>query len=366
VAIVRLVRLLLAVAAVGALVSSCAASASPERTEQAQFRPRLVVGDLDQPTHVAAAPGERGRLYVVEQPGVIRVVERGKVRPEPFLDIRRLVRSGGEQGLLSVAFHPRYASSRRFYVDYTDRDGNTNVVEYRSNGTRALPGSARRLLLVRQPYPNHNGGQLAFGPNGRLYVGMGDGGSGGDPENRAQNMRSLLGKLLSLNVVTKGVRVEALGLRNPWRFSFDRANGDLYIGDVGQDELEEIDYTPARSPGLENYGWDVYEARARFEDKAPGPGTLVFPVAQYSLAGAKCAVTGGFVYRGSRAALRGRYLYGDYCAGFVWSLKIAGGKATAIRREPFTIAGLSSFGQDAAGELFAVSQTKGALYRLTP
>ena len=359
-------RSLLAVAAIGALASACAASASPERTEEAQFRPRAVVGGLEQPTHVTAAPGEPGRLYVVEQAGVIRIVERGRLRPQPFLDIRSRVRSGGEQGLLSVAFHPRYASTRRFYVNYTDRNGHTNVVEYRSSGARALPASARRLLLVRQPYANHNGGQIAFGPNGRLYVGMGDGGSGGDPENRAQNMSSLLGKLLSINVATRGVRIEGLGLRNPWRFSFDRATGDLYIGDVGQSALEEVDYTPARSPGLENYGWDVYEARARFEDKEPGPGRLVFPVAQYSLAGEKCAITGGFVYRGSRAPLRGRYLYGDYCGGQVWSLVIAGGKATRVRREPFTIAGLSSFGEDTAGELFAVSQQNGTLYRLTP
>ena len=175
---------------------------------------------------------------------MIRVVDRGKLRSTPFLDIHSQVTNSGEQGLLSVAFNPQYKQNRRFYVQYTDRNGSTQVVEYRSNGTRAIPGSARQLFFSRDPYANHNGGQLVFGRNGRLYFTMGDGGSGGDPENRAQNMRSRFGKLLSLNVATKGVRIEALGLRNAWRFSFDRANGDLYIGDVGQGAIEEIDYTP--------------------------------------------------------------------------------------------------------------------------
>ena len=170
---------------------------------------------------------------------------------------------------------------------------------------------------------------LAFAPNGRLYFTMGDGGAGGDPENRSQNMRSLFGKLLSINVATKGLKIEALGLRNAWRFSFDRANGDLYIGDVGQGDLEEIDYVPAASPGLENYGWDVYEGRSKFEDKPLGPGKLVQPIAQYSHDDG-CSVTGGYVYRGSNAALRGRYIYGDYCSGNVWSFKISGGKATGL------------------------------------
>ena len=238
--------------------------------------------------------------------------------------------AGGEQGLLGLAFHPSYPKVRKLYVQYTARDGSTKVVEYRTNGTRA--SSPRQLFSSRDPYGNHNGGMLAFGPNGRLYFTMGDGGSGGDPENRSQNMGSLFGKLLSINVATKGLKIEALGLRNAWRFSFDRANGDLYIGDVGQGALEEIDYTPKASPGLENYGWDVYEGRSKFEDKALGPGTLVRPVAQYSHNDG-CSVTGGYAYRGSNAALRGRYIYGDYCSGLVWSFKIAGGSATALRRE---------------------------------
>ena len=200
----------------------------------------------------------------------------GRLLARAFLDIRGRVVSGGEQGLLGLAFHPNYGRNRRFYVNYTDRRRNTNVVEYRANrtSTAALPRTARRLLFVPQPYANHNGGGLAFGPDGLLYVGMGDGGSGGDPENRAQNMRTLLGKLVAINVNARrpAPRIAALGLRNPWRFTFDRANGDLYVGDVGQNAWEEINYVPRRSPGLENYGWDAWEGRARFEQKATPTG----------------------------------------------------------------------------------------------
>ncbi|MDQ4030642.1 MAG: PQQ-dependent sugar dehydrogenase [Actinomycetota bacterium] len=339
-------------------------SAAPA-TQKATGPLRLmrVVSGLDSPLHVAATRSEPNRLYVVEQGGRIRIVENGRLRDEPFLDIDDRVRSGGEQGLLSVAFHPNYASNRRFYVNFTDNDGHTNVVEYRSDGRRAIPASARRLLFVRQPYANHNGGQLAFGPDGRLYVGMGDGGAGGDPENRAQNMRSLLGKLLSINVATRGVKIEALGLRNPWRFSFDRANWNLWIADVGQNAFEEIDFTPrAQQRLLLNYGWDVYEGRSRFESKRPSRGKLVFPVATYGRSGG-CSVSGGFVYRGSAVpAARGRYFYGDFCSGTVWSLTLASGKAR-VRREPFKVDSLASFGEDVAGELYLVS-LEGTVYRL--
>ena len=314
--------------------------------------------------HVAAAAGEPGRLYVVEQAGVIRVVVNGRLRATPFLDIRSLVRSGGEQGLLSVAFHPDYARTRRFYVNYTDLRGDTRVVEYRSSGTGALPGSARPLLRIAQPYANHNGGGIAFGPDGKLYVGMGDGGSGGDPENRAQDMGSQLGKLLRLDVDRAGAKPElvALGLRNPWRFSFDRASGDLWIADVGQGDWEEIDVLRAGWSGLPNFGWDIWEGRARFEDKPLGPGRLVQPVAVYSH-DAGCSVTGGFVYRGKAVpALAGRYLYGDYCSGTIWSLAAKGGKAVP-RREPFSVADLVSFAEDAAGELYSVSHG-GTVYRV--
>ena len=353
-------RSLLAVASLAALVTACVAAAAPER---AQFKPRAVASGFVQPIYVTGAKGEPGRLYVAEQGGTIQVLDGGKRRAAPFLDIRRLVTAGGEQGLLGLAFHPSYPKVRKLYVQYTARDGSTRLVEYRSNGSRA--SSPRLLFSSQDPYGNHNGGMLAFGRDGRLYFTMGDGGSGGDPEDRSQNPKSLFGKLLSINVATKGLRIEALGLRNAWRFSFDRANWDLYIADVGQNERDEINYTPARSPGLENYGWDVYEGSKKYEERAPGPGKLVFPIAETSLAGANCALVGGYVYRGSTASLRGRYLYGDYCSGIVWSLKVSGGKATGVRREPFKIANLTSFGQDTAGELYAVSHG-GRIYRLTP
>jgi glucose/arabinose dehydrogenase len=333
-------------------------------------RPKLRVfaSGLVQPTHVAAPRSEPTRLYVVELAGRIRVLVRGRLRAEPFLDIRNLVTSGGEQGLLSVAFHPRYAQNRRFYVNYTDQRGDTRVVEYRSDGTRAIEGSRRELLFVDQPYANHNGGQLAFGPDGRLWVGMGDGGSGGDPRNVAQNMSSLLGKLLAIDVDENDPepRIMALGLRNPWRFSFDRRTGDLYLGDVGQNSWEEVDYVPRRNlRRLRNFGWDVYEGHAVYERKARNPaGVLVRPIRVYPLSGGHRAVSGGFVYRGSDfPATRGRYFYGDFGSGTVWSLRMIGGKVRQFRREPFRVSQLASFGEDARGELYLVS-LGGRIYRL--
>jgi glucose/arabinose dehydrogenase len=357
-------RSLLILACLAALGVAYAAGAAPQQLEGAQFKPRAIASGFDQPVFLTEVKGEAGRLYVVEQGGTIQVLERGKRRATPFLDIRNLVTAGGEQGLLGLAFHPSYPKVRKFYVQYTADGGSTQLVEYRANATQALAGSARRIFSSRDPYGNHNGGMLAFGPNGRLYFTMGDGGAGGDPEDRSQNPKSLFGKLLSVNVATKGLRIEALGLRNAWRFSFDRANGDLYIGDVGQGEIEEISYSPAKSAGLENYGWDVYEGTSKFEDKSVGPGKLVMPVAQYSHADG-CSITGGYVYRGSNASLRGRYIYGDYCSGNIWSFKLAGGKASGLRRESFKIDSVSSFGQDLAGELYGVSHG-GTIYRLTP
>ena len=353
-------RSLLALVFVAALGAACAAGATPQQREQAQFKPRAVASGFSQPVFVTGAKGEPGRLYVAEQDGRIEVLQNGR-RSGTLLDIRRLVTSGGEQGLLGLAFHPSYPQVRKLYIQYTANNGSTKVVEYRTNGTRA--SAPRQLFSSADPYGNHNGGMLAFGPNGRLYFTMGDGGAGGDPQNRSQNPRSLFGKLLSMNVATKGLKIEALGLRNAWRFSFDR-NGDLYIGDVGQGDLEEINWLAAASPGLENYGWDVYEGRSRFEDKPLGPGKLVQPVAQYSHANG-CSVTGGYVYRGSNTALRGRYIYGDYCSGIIWSFTLSGGKATGLRRERFKIESVTSFGQDNAGELYAVSHD-GTIYRLTP
>jgi glucose/arabinose dehydrogenase len=340
----------------GVVLAGCGGgdASSPEATG---YRFVQVMSGLSSPVHVATPRGETKRLYVVEQQGRIRIVQGGRITGT-LLDIRSRVVSGGEQGLLSVAFHPRYSRNRKYYVNYTDPD--TRVVEYR--GSRRL----RTLLTVDQPYSNHNGGQNMFGPDGRLYVGMGDGGSGGDPENRAQNLGERLGKLLAINVDRRGARWQTVGygLRNPWRFSFDRRTRDLYIGDVGQNAWEEVDFTPRRSPGLENYGWDVYEGRARHESKTPNPrGRLVFPIAVYPLGG-HCAIVGGFVYRGTAVpAARGRYFYGDNCSGAVWSLRVVGGRARSIRREPFTLDQLSSFGEDGRGELYAVT-LGGRLYQL--
>jgi glucose/arabinose dehydrogenase len=355
------------VAAVAAVAMLALAGAAGGAEERSQLGLRLVASGFDSPTHVAAPRSEPDRLYVVEQPGRIRVLVRGRVRPTPFLDIRSLVRSGGEQGLLSMAFHPNYATNRRFYVNYTDRNGDTRVVEYRSNGVRAILRTARQLLFVAQPYPNHNGGQLQFGPDGLLYVGMGDGGSGGDPENRAQNLGTLLGKLVRIDPARRTTDIAAYGLRNPWRFSFDRANGDLYLADVGQNAWEEIDYVPRSqfAGGLLNFGWNRYEGHEVFEPNTPFEerGRLVQPVAVYGRE-LGCSVTGGYVYRGRAVpAARGRYFYGDYCTGLVWSLRIANGRA-AVRREPFRVRSLSSFGEDARGELYATSLDLGRVYRL--
>ncbi len=252
----------------------------------AQLHLKLVASGFDSPVFVGAPRSEPGRLYVVEQPGVIRVLVNGHLRAQPFLDIHTKVRSGGEQGLLSVAFHPSYAKNHRFFVDYTDLNGDTRVVEYRSNGSVAIPSSARQLLFVKQPYANHNGGQLQFGPDGRLYVGMGDGGSGGDPENRAQNLSSHLGKLLRLNVNKRGARwkIAGYGLRNPWRFSFDRVTHDLYIGDVGQDTWEEVDVrTPRQQRVAEQLRLAGLEGRSRYTagQKVNPHGKLVFPIVTY-------------------------------------------------------------------------------------
>jgi len=324
-----------------------------------------VVDGLQAPVHVTWAPGAPGLLYVVEQGGLVRVVKGGSIRSQPFLDVRANVRAGGEQGLLGLAFAPDYAKSRQFIVNYTDRNGDTRVVRYRSDGTKALRASAKQLLFVKQPYSNHNGGMVAYGKDGLLYVGLGDGGSGGDPENRAQNPASLLGKILRLDPARPAAKpvIVALGVRNPWRFSFDRANGDLWIGDVGQDLIEEVDHVAWPWQGQLNFGWDVYEGRASFENKMLGPGRLVDPVAQYSHARG-CSITGGYVYRGSALpAAAGRYFYGDYCSGTVWSLKLVGGVARQIRPEAFTVPNLTSFGEDGTGELYAVSGN-GVLFRL--
>ena len=353
-------RAVVAVLAFG-LIAVGASAASKRETG---LRLEKVVSGLASPVFVTAAPGEPNRLYIVEQAGLIRVVQGGKLRPARFLDIRSLIDAGGERGLLGLAFDPGYATNHRYYVDYTDKHGNTNVVSLLARGGRTVAGSLHRLLFVKQPYSNHNGGMVAVGPDRALYVGMGDGGSGGDPENRAQNPKSRLGKLLRIDVRHGGrVTLAALGLRNPWRFSFDRANGDLYIGDVGQDAHEEIDFARAGTSELLNFGWRVYEGSETYQPGKLGPGKLTGPIAEYGH-GPGCSVTGGYVYRGrSVPEAVGRYFYGDYCSGAIWSLTVRDGRSTGQRKESFNVANLSSFGQDAAGELYLVS-LDGAVYRL--
>jgi Glucose / Sorbosone dehydrogenase/IPT/TIG domain len=260
---------------------------------------------------------------------------------------------------------------RKLYVQYTAGDGSTKVVEYSTNGTRA--SSPRLLFSSRDPYGNHNGGMLAFGRNGRLHFTMGDGGSGGDPENRSQNPSSLFGKLLSINVATKGLRIEAFGLRNAWRFSFDRATGDLYLGDVGQGQIEEIDLQPVASAGGENYGWKMMEGTRCTGNDGNCPGgtpacdspELTLPILEYDHGGGRCSVTGGYRYRGLRIpALYGRYVYGDYCSGEIWGAFLDG-DTWATELLPIETGGLQTFGQDLAGELY-VGNSDGVLYRIDP
>lgn len=328
-----------------------------------------VARGLEQPVDVAHAGDGSGRLFVVEQEGRIRIVRDGTVAAQPFLDIVPLVRSGGEQGLFSVAFHPDYKENGRFFVHYTDVNGDTVIAEYRVSSLdpdRADAASARILLQVDQPYSNHNGGEIAFGPDGYLYIGLGDGGSGGDLHENGQDLGVLLGKLLRIDVdggspygippsnpfAGSGQRREiwAYGLRNPWRFSFDRETGDLYVGDVGQNRWEEVDYQPASSRGGENYGWNRYEGSHRF--RAGSAPDYVAPVAEYSLSGPNCAVTGGHVYRGEREPeLEGVYFLGDYCSGILWSLVRVGGewRMSQLLDASFQI---TSFGEDEAGEVY--------------
>ena len=332
--------MLLALVAASTLAIGLRASAA-----DTSFRRAVVVRGLADPVDIAATASQPTRLYVVEQRGTIRVVDRGKLRPGFFLDVRRLVSFGGEQGLLGLAFDPRYASNRFVYVNYTDRSGNTRVMRYRTNGTRVLPSTAKQLLEVDQPYANHNGGDVVFGPDGRLYVGMGDGGSEGDPQKHAQNPSSLLGKLLSLDVHRPGSPpvIVGDGLRNPWRFSFDRKTGDLYIGDVGQNEIEEVDFTPRSSPGLENYGWNLYEGSQRYsQNTATAPGKLVFPVDEYHHDRRQLHGRRGLRLPRAGTALGAgpvhlRRLLQRASSG---ACKIESGAAKAVRVEPFRIPGL--------------------------
>jgi len=368
---------------------------------------RVVTG-LVNPVHVTHAGDGSGRLFVVEKAGRIRIVQDGALLATPFLSIEdRVGSSGFEQGLLSVAFPPAYERRGHFYLNYTGLDGETVVARYRvgAHPDRAEPASERVIFTQTQPYANHNGGQLAFGPDGYLYIGMGDGGGPGDPDDNAQDSTSLLGKMLRIDVElaapapsftatdhvylpvvlggreapryqvpqsnpytdTAGYRGEiwALGLRNPWRFSFDRATGDLYIGDVGQAAYEEIDFQASSSSGGENYGWDVMEGSHCYLGSPCDQTGLVLPVAEYEHVDGNCSVTGGIVYRGPGSpGLAGVYVYGDYCSGKIWGLVREGGtwQQGLLKETGLTI---TSFGEDETGNLYVADFREGAIYQIT-
>ena len=351
-------RLLAVALVLASLVSVSAAGAS------STARSLVPVGRFDSPLYVGSTPADRRAIYVVEQGG--RIVRVAGGRRTTFLDITPMVLAQGEQGLLGLAFHPRYARNRLFYVNYTDLSGRAIIAEYRARGAR--PVRTRMLLSLPDPATNHNGGQLEFGPDGRLWWGNGDGGGGGDPYRNGQRTSGFFAKILRLDVDRRGARwqIWAIGSRNPWRFSFDR-NGDLYIGDVGQNAFEEIHYVPnAARASRVNFGWNRYEGNVSYEpDTRLARGWRYSPpLLAYGHGDGDCSVTGGYVYRGRAVpSATGRYFYGDYCTGTVWSLRVRGGKANDVRREPFSVSSLSSFGEDARGELYLVS-LEGPVYRL--
>jgi glucose/arabinose dehydrogenase len=364
--------------------TSAAASPGPSATSA---RVRLVrIGRFDSPTYITQAPGDPTRLFVAEQGGRIRVVRGGRKLARPFLDLSSKVSCCGEEGLLSVAFAPDYARSRLFYVDYTDHNRNTHIVEYRtsSDADRAVAGSARQVLLQYHPGPNHNGGLLLFGPDGLLYAGFGDGGAEYDQHGahgNGQRLSTLLGKVLRIDprrtggrpyavpptnpfVHRRGVRPEIYdyGLRNPWRFTFDSA-GDMIIADVGQDRWEEIDFARAGHTAGLNYGWRPWEGRYHLFPHEQAPHA-VFPVFVYSHSGGRCSIIGGYVVRDpALGSLVGRYVYGDYCAGGLRSVRLGPGSARGDRSLGVSVSGLTSFGEDLSGRIYAASQG-GDVFRL--
>lgn len=343
-----------------------------------------VVSGLAKPLDLTFLPDGSGTFLVLEQVGTIRVVQNGSVLPDPFLDITDRVGSGGsEQGLLGIALHPDYANNGFFYVNYTDQSGDTVIARFTRSGddpNKADSASEKVLLQVDQPYANHNGGSMVFGPDGYLYMGLGDGGSAGDPQGNGQSLDTRLGKLLRVDVnnsdpyaipadnpFAQGGTPEiwVYGLRNPWRFSFDRLTGDLYIGDVGQNEWEEIDFSPAGSAGGTNFGWDFREGTHPYEGTPPADASLTDPIFEYAH-GEGCSVTGGYVYRGQALPeFRGIYLFADYCSGRLWgSLHGADGAWQTQLLFSQTGMNITSFGQDGQGEIYLVNQQDGGVYRL--
>lgn len=352
-----------------------------------QVELQQIASGLNRPVTITHAGDNR--LFITLQGGTIVIHDGTSLVAGNFLDLIALIGdSGGEKGLLGLAFHPRYAENGFFYVNYTDTSGDTVVARYTvssTNRNRADPTSARVILRIDQPFSNHNGGQLQFGPDGYLYIGMGDGGSGGDPGNRAQNLNDLLGKMLRIDVDSgnpyaippsnpfvgrPNVRGEiwASGVRNPWRFSFDRATADLYIADVGQGEREEINFQPATSIGGENYGWRLMEGNRCFNPSSNcNNGTLVLPIIDYGHGDGDCSVTGGYVYRGARyPRLHGMYIYADYCSGRIFGAIRDTNGTWSSRLLIDTSHLISTFGEDADGELYVArhSTTSGAVFRI--
>ena len=373
-----------------AVLAGAAGAATVRVLAPAEVPPvlQLVASALSSPLLVTAPPGDTARLFVVEQTGMIRVLRRDTLLATPFLDLTTAVSCCGERGLLALAFHPQYGSNGFFYVNYTDGGGTTRVVRYHVSADPQVADAATATVILSQaqPFSNHNGGMLAFGPDGYLYIGLGDGGSGGDPQGNGQNLATWLGKMLRIDVTggspyavpasnpfvgQTGILPEiwASGLRNPWRYAFDRATGDLYIADVGQSAREEVNLQPAASAGGQNYGWNVMEGTACYSPPTDcQTAGLTLPVLDYTHADG-CSVSGGYVYRGQLIPmLAGAYFYADFCAGWVRSFRYVGGAATDQRdwtalRPPG--GSISSFGEDGRGELYVVSLT-GTVHRIVP
>ena len=350
----------------------------------------LVAQGFSAPLDLVNAHDGSHRLFVAEQGGLIRIVQGSAAAPAPFLDLSSLVVTGGERGLLGVAFHPDYRANGRFFVDYTRAgDGATVIAEYRvsTDPQRADPASARVLLVIPQPFENHNGGALRFGPDGLLYIGMGDGGSANDPGNRAQDTAQLLGKILRIDVdrgIPYGIppgnpfadrqggrpEIWAYGLRNPWRFSFDRATGDLFVGDVGQGAWEEVDRFAAGAGAGSNLGWRAMEGRhctGLAASVACNDPSLTLPIVEYDHGGGRCSITGGTVYRGVNVpALASRYVYADFCTGQVWGAGPDRDGAWQVRDVVAYGASISAFGEDEAGELYFADYANGQIRRFVP
>jgi glucose/arabinose dehydrogenase len=361
-----------------------AATATPEAVAARPGLRLKRIGRFQSPVYVTSPPGDRSRLFVVEQDGKVKIVRGGKTLPQPFLDVSGSVSAGGERGLLSLAFAPDYRTSGLFYVYYTARNGDIRIVEYqRASADRAAPGTARNVLSVPHPASNHNGGLVLFGPDKLLYAGLGDGGGAGDrhgSRGNAQNLGTLLGKIIRIDprlsgrqsytvpggnpfVGRSGARAEifAYGLRNPWRFSF-APNGNLVIGDVGQGDVEEIDVVRGKG---KNLGWRVFEGRSRYSPGERAPGAVP-PVIQRFHSNGNCSITGGVVVRDKAlSALRGRYIFGDYCRGVIESARLRGTKARDVKATRLKVDSLSSFGVDGRRRAYAVS-LDGPVFRLVP